>query len=115
MNPLCKINVKCIMYHLIFRGSRFLAILIFFRNFSVFIFSPASAKTFTIRYHLRGSSYNYSDILHFCSEDEEKKKKGKEGKPRELSMFATSGIASNLTTDLENSIFCFQFPAARLR
>lgn len=30
MNPLCKINVKCIMYHLIFRGSRFLPI--FFLN-----------------------------------------------------------------------------------
>lgn len=114
MNPLCKINVKCIMYHPIFRGKEreiFNNILSQFFCFYIL----ASAKTFTIRYHFRGSSYNYSDILHFCSGDEEKKKKGKEGKPRELSMFATSGIASNLTTDLENSIFCFQFPAARLR
>lgn len=56
--------------------------------------------------------YNYSDILHFCTakastarewkEEEKKRKKEKEGKPREN---YRASIASNLTTDLENSIF----------
>lgn len=73
-----------------------------FKQYSLVIcvlFSPASAKTFTIRYHLRGTSYNYNDIFAFLherssGEKEKEGKKRKERTERELSMFATSGIPS---------------------
>lgn len=107
------------MYHPIFRGrkekkEKFLTI--FFRNFSVFIFSPASAKTFTIR-HLRGSSCNYSDIFAFLhgrsSRENEKKRKEKKREKENRENYRCSQREVSLQT--LQQILRIQFFASNFR